>query len=142
MKTQKVTPLNSRSTPLNPIESNLPSWFKLNLKEIKTRYESSSVLMGHHLIIVAHDDSLEEPVHSEVTYESDPETEPAVLIAVDLRDSSMQEARVPEHLFFYHEGSSFTRYKDNQIIKFGGLKNGSMVDRMVRITVTSFERKI
>ncbi len=56
--------------------------------------------MGHHLIILAHNISIYERVHPEVTNESDPETEPAVLIAVDLRDGSIQEARVPAHLFF------------------------------------------
>jgi len=99
--------------------------------------------MGHHMIMLVHDVNLDdEPVHSEVTYESDPESEPAILLAVDLRDSSVQEARVPAHLFFYHEGYTFTKYKDNQIIKFGGRKSGGMVNSMARITVTSFQRNI
>ena len=131
---------------LNPIDSNPLSWFNLTLKDIKTRYESSAVLMGHYLIILVHDESLEEndePVHPEITNESDPEKEPAVLIAVNLRDSSIQEARVPAHLFFYHQSYTFTKYKDDQIIKFGGRRNNGLVAQpIVRITVTSFQRKI
>jgi len=102
--------------------------------------------MGHYLIILVHDESLEEndePVHPEITNESDPEKEPAVLIAVNLRDSSIQEARVPAHLFLYHQSYTFTKYKDDQIIKFGGRRNNGLVAQpIVRITVTSFQRKI
>ncbi len=62
---------------------------------------------------------------------------PTTLLAFDLRDNSIQEVKLDESLFPGMQDCTYTKYKDNQIIKFGGQAN-----QMVRITIESFERII
>ena len=66
-----------------------------------------------------------------------------VLLAVDLRDNSVQEAEMPASILYSHQDFTFTKYKDNQIIKFGGMDEQEReVGIMIRITVESFKRII
>ena len=62
------------------------------------------------------------------------------LLAVDLRDNSVQEFETPENLAYSFENYSFTKYKNNQIIKFGGSRCRNVLDRLFLITIESFQR--
>jgi len=96
--------------------------------------------MGHYLIILAQDYSYDEYHRGSDDYSG--EDEPATLLAVDLRDNTVQEAKIKgsESMFNYIEKYTFTKYKDNQIIKFGGEMNSRALDTLIRITVKSFQR--
>jgi len=65
------------------------------------------------------------------------------LLAFDLRDHQIQEAILDDTIFSADiEDFTFTKYKDNQIIIFGGrsMKDRKASGRMIRITVESFKR--
>ena len=96
--------------------------------------------MNHHLIFLAH-----EYIKGTSFL---PKREPK-LLAFDLRDNSIQEANLPPSMFPENIIEfTFTKYKDNQIIKFGGGKKDLRVGEkqiygaMIRITIESFKRTI
>ncbi len=67
------------------------------------------------------------------------------LLAFDLRDHHLQEAILDESMFSADIGGfTFTKYKDNQIIIFGGwsVKDRKASGRMIRITIESFKRNL
>ena len=63
------------------------------------------------------------------------------LLAFDLRNNSTQEVKLDESVFQYwfhcFEKSTFSKYRENQIIIYTGELNF-----MVRITIESFERTL
>ncbi len=106
--------------------ANLPTWSKFPIVESSSRLASSAVvLINHHLITIIHNGN-----------------EPTTLLAVDLYDNSVQQAEAPESMFSDQEKFTLTSYKDNQIIKYGGLKDHNPIGDIVRITIESFQRII
>ncbi len=97
--------------------------------------------MGHYLIILAQDSR--EKIHHKTQYDEEDSEEisaQSTLLAVDLRDYRIQKAKIPQDMFCLIEEFTFTKYKDNQIIKFGGKKDGASIGALIQITVKSFER--
>jgi len=82
---------------------------------------------------------LDEDLEREDTRKSE-----TVFLAVDMRDQSVQEVRMNHESWFYQSqyGAkdlySLTKYKDNQIIKFGKINKGKL--GMSLITIESFQR--
>jgi len=116
------------------IDISSPEWahFPLRAQLYEPRY-SPVVLIDHYLIVLVHD------------YESDEEEmlvdhEPAVLLAVNLHDKSVQKAKIPLSMFICQSDYSFTKYQDNQIIKYGGRQGEKVLGNLVQITVQSFDR--
>jgi len=65
-------------------------------------------------------------------------TTTATLLAFDLWNHSIQEVELERPLFcFVQESATYTKYKEDQIILFGGRSK-----KMIRITIESFERTI
>ncbi len=65
---------------------------------------------------------------------------PQVLV-VDMIDNSVQDMQINDESWIFdswRSQNSWTKYKDNQIIKFGKVKGGKMV--MNLITIESFQR--
>jgi len=62
-------------------------------------------------------------------------------VAFDLNDHSIQEVKLDQSLFSGIAQFSLTKYKDNQILKFGDVWDKT-IGPMVRITIESFERII
>ncbi len=117
-----------------------PNWTYLTLKSLENDAKySPTVLMGHYLIVVSHRGKSEE-------YESDDDYEniddSVSLFAVDLRDNSIQETQVPKDMFYHQQDYTLTKYKDNQIIKFGGEKENQVSGTVVQIIIESFKRKL
>ena len=83
------------------------------------------------MIVMVHDTSKSQ-------YSNSNNHEPAMILAVDLRDNSVKEHDMDD--FYYHEEYSFTKYKNNQIIKFGGIKDGVVLNDILWITIRSFRR--
>ncbi len=110
-----------------------PQWTNFPLKQLqgKAKY-SPTVLMDHYLIAVVHESKSKE----------DPESldKKVFLLAVDLRDNSIQEAQVPDSMFNNEVGYTLTKYKDNQIIKFGGVRCGRPHGDVIQMTIKSFKR--
>jgi len=83
--------------------------------------------MGHHLIFLLQELSQEElPSYSD--------SAPTTLLAFDLRDHSIQEVTLDEEMFDSAQESVYFKYKDNQIIRYGGFSD------LMRITIESFSR--
>jgi len=69
-----------------------------------------------------------------------------VFFAVDMRDQSVQEVRINNESWAYKAGvshgseylCSLTKYKENQMIKYGPIDNGRFA--MSLITIESFQR--
>jgi len=110
-------------------------WTCFPLKDLDQGVASSSaLLMGHHMVMMVHDCT---PFDSSRV--SDGESfEPATILAVNLHDNSVQGHKM--HDFYYHEEYSLVKYKDNQIIKFGGKKNKKVLKDILWITIKSFNR--
>lgn len=72
------------------------------------------------------------------------ESEPKLkLLAFDLQDHQIQEAILDESILSADiKDFTFTKYKDNQIIIFGGrpMKDRKASGRIIRITIESFKR--
>jgi len=64
------------------------------------------------------------------------------LLAFDLQDHSIQEATLDESMFPVDiQDFTFTKYKDNQIIRFGGyMEKAKTYAPMVQITIKSLKR--
>jgi len=137
MISNKMT--TSQSTKFQGIpQSKIPTWTHFPIKPQKQNvYQSSAVLMDHYLVVVVHEFSYDED-HRDSGFDSE-NHRPATLLAVDLRDNSIQEAELPESMFYYHEDYIFTRWGDNKIVKFGGEKNDRRLGTLVVVTITSFE---
>ncbi len=86
--------------------------------------------MDDFMIVMAHDNSIIE--------DSLDHCEPATILAVDLRDNSVKEHDMDD--FYHHEGYSFTKYKNNQIIKFGGKKDRNVLKEIICIKIRSLRR--
>ena len=66
----------------------------------------------------------------------------SALLAFDLRDHSLQEAKLDQSIFANLKDFTFIKYKENQIIRFGGWKEKTNAfGPTVRITIESFQRK-
>ncbi len=91
----------------------------------------ATALLGHHLVILAQGlrDFWSHPL-------------PARLYVIDLRDQSVQEDTSFQTVFEGYENYSFTAYGDNQIILFGGERSEVATNRMVWMTIQSFNRKL
>jgi len=129
----KLSKGNFRSDLISLISKDgLPPWNSFSLKELKGDFENSSaVLMDHYLVIII----------QTITEEcGDMYTTSTTLLAVDLQDSSVQEVHISGGYSVYFENYSFTKYKDNQIIQFGGRRFGQIYDTLILITIESFER--
>ena len=61
------------------------------------------------------------------------------LVAINLRDYSIQKAQIDRDLFSSFPRCTFDRYKDNQIIKYN-YGNSFNLDNIDWITIDSFER--
>jgi len=130
----------------NEIETskeNLPQWTRFPLKELPGSLKySASVLMGHYLIVIVNDDS-EKEIKSRSGGGSlfggglFAKKEGPFLLAVDLRDFSIQEASIKD-LSLYKD-YSFTKYNENQIVTFGGLRKEYETGAVHLITITSFQ---
>ena len=156
----KATSKGNASFPISNfliLSDNLPGWTTFPVKSFQEGFKScKSVLLGDYLIVLAHDfstapdDRESDDNHShnncsEQEFSSDsgwgPEnSEPPVLLAIDLRDNSVQE--VPLGGFAYREDYTFTKYKENQIIVFGGEQGYQKLRDLSRITITSFRRML
>jgi len=103
----------------------IPYWVSVPIGEMNTEVtQGLTALLGHHLVILAQGSR-------------------AKLYVVDLRDNSVQEENNSfQSVFQEYENNSFTTYGNNQIIMFGGEKNKVATQRMIWITVESFNRKI
>ncbi len=124
------------STQNQVFQDNLPSWNHFSLKDLKHGIgQTSTVLINHFLVILVHDSCEDDP-----DFAIESKYKPTTLLSIDLQDNSIQEAEVPHTLFERHSHYSFSKYKDNQIIKFGGKEYGRNLDLMVRITIQSFDR--
>ena len=92
----------------------------------------AQVCMDNHLIILLHEDLSKAPYGS---FNS--------LVAFDLRDHSVQKIKLDHKVSHRGKMQTFIRYKDNQIIKFGGYSMGSVgYSPLERFTIESFQRII
>ena len=115
-------------------QDSLPFWLSTNLDKhfVDNENAFAQVCMGRHLILLLH------------LYESSQrlgkESSPT-LLAFDLLDNSTQEVKLDRSMLADFFGFTFTKYKNNQIIKFGGWsKKAETFGPMVRITIESFKR--
>jgi len=97
-----------------------------------------SVLMGDYLIALVDDKCNENSFKNWRDKPSDQQL--TALFAIDLRDNSVQEAEIKGDLFLFHEGFTFHKYKDNQIIKIGGKVKRTNIKQIDWITIESFKR--
>ena len=95
--------------------------------------------MEHYLIILVQDES-EHPRQRERDYNSEGD-DPASLLAFDLEDHSVQEAKINVDLFSYQNSYTFTKYGENQILQYYSGENGAYDKSFVCITVESLKRK-
>ncbi len=92
----------------------------------------AQVCMDNHLILLLHEDLLNSLYGS---FNS--------LVAFDLRDHSVQKIKLDHTVSNRGKLQTFIRYKDNQIIKFGGYTMGSVgYSPLERFTIESFQRTI
>lgn len=71
----------------------------------------------------------------------DDKLKPVTLLAVDLRDNSVQEVEIHDKSWISDTqggSSTITKYKENQIIKFGKIKRSKVLISL--ITIESFQR--
>ena len=120
----------------------MPTWATFTLKKFSWGFVyGSSVLMGHHLILIAHHHSC---IPKEQYTQHSNNGQPAAFLVVDLRDNRIQEVPFKRSLFDYHKDYSLIKYNENQILKFGGSSEErgyySGKNNMVMITIKSFER--
>ncbi len=129
----------SHGTTENSNASILPQWVNLPLKRLRGQVTySPTVLIDHYLIAIVHQSRLDRAESDEEEKYFDHR---ALIFAVDLRDNSVQQTQVSSSIF--HEelvDYTLTKYKDNQIIKFGGEIYGGPSGNVARITIESFER--
>jgi len=97
--------------------------------------EFSAVLMGHHLVAIVHHASSKKKVNLWPLFST--EEEKPILLAIDLRDHSVQEAYLKE--FVNERNYSLTKFNENQIRIFGGGEGGRIVQLFQIITIESFE---
>ncbi len=104
-------------------------WLPLFLnKTLKDRSPISQASFGHYMIF-----------HKQNSDKS------SDLFAFDIRDNSIQEANLNGSALSHLDWFTFTKYKENQIIKFGYHKNdqrNTTTGVMERIIIESFKRKI
>jgi len=122
----------------------LSKWITLPLKRLLIELrDSPAVIIDHYLIVFVHQVSSRDPP------EDDPEEDEfnklevisntCFVLAVDLRDNSIQKAELGE-TFGELMDYTLTKYKDNQIIKFGGgYSRHYRYGSVFKITVESFE---
>jgi len=107
-------------------------WKTFNFKNRKTGVvKGGQIFIDHYLILLLQDLAQKQGLFSS----GPPPT--TTLLAFDLRHNSSQKVKLDESFFCSMESSTFTKYKDNQIIGFRDRAGG-----MVRITIESFQRTI
>lgn len=103
----------------------------MTLKNFKDSVKDPRVLRFDHYLVI----KVEE-------YESgdDDEPKPVTLLVVDMRDHSVQDVQINDEgwLQYINEDYSLTKYKENQMIKFGKTRDGETV--LSLITIESFQR--
>jgi len=119
----------------------LPKWANFPLKQLRGEVTyCPTVLIDHHLIIIVHQEiSHDDDDNGSDDYSNQSVQRDIFLLAVDLRDNSVQEAKVPGKLWEHETGYTLTKYADNQIIKFGGEGSSWCFGEVVQITIESFE---
>ena len=101
--------------------------------------------MDHYLIVLAQNGSSQYLERQKKRREYDSESDdsdgedPASLLAFDLLDHSVQEAEIDVHLFAAQEDYNFTKYGENQILKYDS--ENPAPESFICITVESFMRK-
>ena len=103
--------------------------------------------MDNYLIVLAQDNSVHISIRQD-DYDYDgynPENdEPAILLAFNLQDHTVQEVEMDSDTFGYYQSYyNFLKYGENQIITYGGDPydpDGSDKDQICCITIESFER--
>ena len=124
------------------IQNYLPGWTKrpIPFSNFEQDFEqgiglSQALRIDHHLIIFVHEDSSN--INKSIPQ---PNKKRTALLAVDLRDYSVQEAEIGNR-FDFHVDYSICKYKDNQIIKFGGrLNDKTSFQKIDWIKIESFNR--
>ena len=121
----------------------MPGWTTFPLRDRPTDQISfGEIFMDHYLVLLLQDSDRKSPQNDDLVG-SENEEKPrnlelsTTLLAFDLGDKRVQEVKVDGSLFLGMQDCAYTKYRDNQIIKFGGPTN-----KLVRITIESFERII
>jgi len=128
------------------IPGTLSKWINFPLKQLQGQVKYiHTVLMGDYLIVLVHRGHFlfSYPYDSEEDTSSESESDQGeirdinFLLAVDLRDNSVQ---IAENMIDCNGDYTLTKYKDNQIIKFGGETDWyKKTGDVVQITIESFE---
>ena len=118
----------------NPtLDASSPEWTHLPFRHhLFEPRQSPAALIDHYLVVVVNDYENEETML--VEHDS------VALFAVHLRDKSVRGTKIPLNMFLYQFDYSFTTYKDNQIIKYGGRGEDGIDGKLTRITIESYER--
>ncbi len=130
-------------------KDDVPPWVQFSIKSFTKEINyCASVIMGHYLIVLVQNGSPEDSKKQKREYywnsdseseDSDEEDPAASLLAFNLEDHSVQEAKINAKLvklFAYQENYTFAKYGENQILKYSSGNDQSFVC----ITVTSFKR--
>jgi len=117
-------------------EENLSEWTTLFLKNLHAQWvhHSASVIMGHYLVVLIHEQ------HNVDDFIFSRKYEPTTVLVVDLRENRVQTAKIKgDRINVENKSYTLTKYGENQLIRYGG----QSVDKstsLTRITITSFER--
>jgi len=114
-------------------QKSLLSWTKFILRDLDHHikiHDCKSILIGHHLVIFV-------PQNNHEIIKDEPSFGQSILLAVDIRERSSQQAQIPSSILFFFKSDILNHtynYKSGEleIWKLG-------VHSLVRITIKSFE---
>ncbi len=129
-----------------------PDWTSFILKRSVRAKPLATMLFDTYIVMVVDDFLVKMPKQNDYEDSDDEERatyelrdgDDVTLLAVDLRDYSVQEVQIHDRSFFFDEkrngapNYTLTKYGDNQIIKYGMVKRNLPI--LSLITIESFYR--